>query len=51
MFPVKYEFHLHIKSKAVPVTGGGNLWSCKMLSIPRGLDSRLSDGGNFVSLM
>jgi hypothetical protein len=37
------------KSKAIPVTGRGGLWGCKMLRIPHRLDNRLTDGGKVVS--
>jgi hypothetical protein len=35
--------------KIVPVTGRGGLLGCEMLRIPHCLDSRLTDGGKFVS--
>jgi hypothetical protein len=37
------------KSKAIPVTGRGDLWGCEMLSIPHYLDNGLRDGGKVVS--
>jgi hypothetical protein len=37
------------KSKAIPVTGRGCLYSCKILRIPHCLDNRLTDGGEVVS--
>jgi hypothetical protein len=36
------------KSKAIPVTGCGGPYGCKMLRIPHCLDSRLTDGGKVV---
>jgi hypothetical protein len=36
-------------SKAIPVTGRGGLYGCKMLRIPHCLDSQLTDGGKVVS--
>jgi hypothetical protein len=38
------------KLKLSPGTGFGGLQGCKMLIIPHCLDSRLTDGGKFVSL-
>jgi hypothetical protein len=43
-------WHLNrYKSKAVPVTGCGDLYGCEMLRIPHCLDSRLIDGGKAVA--
>jgi hypothetical protein len=50
MFPVMYDHYLHLKSKAIPVTGRGGLQGCDMLRIPHCLDNRLTDGGEVVSL-
>jgi hypothetical protein len=50
VFPVRYEHHLHIKSKAIPVTGPGGLYGRDMLIIPHYLDNRSSDGGEVSSL-
>jgi hypothetical protein len=38
------------RSKAIPVTGRGDLEGCEMLRIRDCVDNRLTDGGNFVSL-
>jgi hypothetical protein len=46
MFPVRYEYYLHIQ---IPVPGLGGLYGCEMM-IPRFLDSRLPGGGEVVSL-
>jgi hypothetical protein len=37
------------KSKAIPVTGHGDLQGCEMLRISHYLDNRLTDGGKVVS--
>jgi hypothetical protein len=37
-------YRLHIKNKAVSLTGRGGLCSCEMLKIPRCPDNRLTDG-------
>jgi hypothetical protein len=37
------------RSKAIPVTGRGGLYDCKMLRILHCLDNRLIDGGKVVS--
>jgi hypothetical protein len=34
----------------IPVVGCGGLYGCEMLRIPQCLDSRLTDGGEAVSL-
>jgi hypothetical protein len=39
------------KSKAIPVTGRAGPYGFNMSRIPHFLDSRLTDGGQFVSLM
>jgi hypothetical protein len=41
----KYVVYAYKVSKAIPVTGRGGLWGCKMLRIPHSLDNRLTDGG------
>jgi hypothetical protein len=47
----EYLFQKYLKiSNAIPVTGRAGLWGCAMLRIPYCLDSRLTDGGKFVSL-
>jgi hypothetical protein len=38
------------KSKALPVTGRGDIWGCEMLRIPQCLESRLTDCGEVFSL-
>jgi hypothetical protein len=50
VFPVKYEHHLHTKSKDISVTDCGGLKCCEMLRIPRSLDSRPTVGGGVVNL-
>jgi hypothetical protein len=42
VFPVRYEHHLHIRNKAIPVIGREGLQVCEMLRIPHCLDSRLT---------
>jgi hypothetical protein len=37
--------------KAIPVTGCEGPWGCERSRLPRFLDNRLTDGGEFVSLM
>jgi hypothetical protein len=39
--------HIHVKGKAVPVTGRGGPQGCEMLRFPHSLDldNRLTDGG------
>jgi hypothetical protein len=49
VFPVRYE-HLHIKSKAISITGRGGLLVGEISRIPHCLDSRLTDGGKVLSL-
>jgi hypothetical protein len=39
------------KCKAIPVTGRGGPWGCKMSRIPHCLDNRLTDVGKVVSPM
>jgi hypothetical protein len=39
------------KGKAIPVTGRGGPQGCEMSSLPHFLESRLTDGGEVVSLM
>jgi hypothetical protein len=46
----KYNTPPQKKSKAIPETGRGGLWSCEMSRIPRCLDSRLTHGGQAVNL-
>jgi hypothetical protein len=41
--PVRYEHHLHIKSKAISVTGCGGLQACEILRIPYELDKGFTD--------
>jgi hypothetical protein len=41
VFPVRYEHHLHIKSKAIPVTGSGGPY-CETSRLPHCLDNRLT---------
>jgi hypothetical protein len=50
VFPVRYEHHLHIKSKTLRVTGCGGPWGSEMLRIPHYLENRLTDGSEVVSL-
>jgi hypothetical protein len=50
MLPVRYEYDLHIKSKAIPVTGHGGLKVCEIFRIPYRLYHRIADGGEDVSL-
>jgi hypothetical protein len=50
MFPVRYEHHLHIKSKGIAITGHVGLQGCELLVIPHCTDSRLTVGGEVVSL-
>jgi hypothetical protein len=50
VFPVRYEYHVYIKSKAIPVTGLAGLCSCEPLRSSDCLDIRLTDGGAVVSL-
>jgi hypothetical protein len=38
------------KSKDIPITCRGSLWGCEMLRIPYCVYSRLTDGGEVVSL-
>jgi hypothetical protein len=40
----------HKKSKAIPVTGRGGPYGCEMSRLPHFLDSRLTDGGEVVTL-
>jgi hypothetical protein len=39
-----------LKGKAIPVTGRGGPQGCKISRLPHFLDSRLTDGGEVVSL-
>jgi hypothetical protein len=48
VFPVRYESYLHIKNKAITVTGCGVLEDCEILRIPYCVDIRLTDGGDFI---
>jgi hypothetical protein len=50
VLPVRYEHHLHIKSKAISVSGREGLWGCGMFSIRYCLDNRLTDGLEVDSL-
>jgi hypothetical protein len=38
------------KGKVIPVTSREGQWGCERPSLPHFLDSRLTDGGKFVSL-
>jgi hypothetical protein len=42
---------IHLKEKAIPVTGRGGLLGCEMSSLPHFLDNWLTDGGVFVGLI
>jgi hypothetical protein len=42
---------LHIKSKAIPVTGQEGPEACETSRLPHVLDNRLTDGCEVVSLM
>jgi hypothetical protein len=50
MFPVRFEHHIHIESKAISVTVRGGLQRCEMLRIPYSLGNWLIDGDEIVSL-
>jgi hypothetical protein len=50
VFPVRYEHHLHIKTKTIPVTGRAGLLCCWMMRIPHCLDTLLTDDGEVVSV-
>jgi hypothetical protein len=39
-----------LKGKAIPVTGRGGPYGCERSRLPCFLDSRLTDGGEVVSL-
>jgi hypothetical protein len=43
------EEHTSIETKAIPVTGRGDLKGCDILRIAHCLDNRLTDGGKIVS--
>jgi hypothetical protein len=43
--------HVNYKSKAIPVTGRGDLQGCEMLRLPHFVDNQLTDGGEVVSHM
>jgi hypothetical protein len=47
---MRYEHHLHIKSKAIPITGCEGLKGCEMLRIRYYVNNRLTGGGKVVSL-
>jgi hypothetical protein len=55
-FTCRFDIYLKItiksksKSKAILVTGRGGRWDCETIMIPYFLDSRLTDGGEVVSL-
>jgi hypothetical protein len=49
VFPVRYD-NLHIKNKAIPVEGRGELQGCNMLRIPNCLEKRLKVGGEVFGL-
>jgi hypothetical protein len=50
VFPVKYEHHLYIKSKAIPVICHRDLQACETSRIPRCVNSRFTYGGKVASL-
>jgi hypothetical protein len=50
VFAVRYEYHLHVDSKAIPLAGRGGLLACEILMIPYCVDNRLEDCGEFASL-
>jgi hypothetical protein len=43
--PVRYEHHLYIESKAIPVTGNGGRQGYEILGIAHCLRNRIKDGG------
>jgi hypothetical protein len=47
--PVYCYLRQQVKSEAIPVTGRGGLYGCKMLRNQHCLDNRLTDGGKVVS--
>jgi hypothetical protein len=49
VYPVRYEYHLRMKSKAVAVTGRGGLKVCQLFIIPHCLENGLTDGGYVLS--
>jgi hypothetical protein len=50
VFPVRYK-HIYIQtSKAIPISGRGNLCSCDRERLPHLLDNRLIEGVEVVSL-
>jgi hypothetical protein len=51
VLPVRYEHNLHIKSKALPVTGRGGPQLSETSRLLRFLESWLTDGGEVVSHM
>jgi hypothetical protein len=42
---------IKVKSKVVPVTGGGSTQDCETSRLPQLLDNRFTYGGEVVSLM
>jgi hypothetical protein len=48
--PLRYESHLHTKSKAIPVTGLESPQGCEMLRMPHCPVNRIRDGGEVVGL-
>jgi hypothetical protein len=50
VFSVELEHHLHMNSKATPVTGRGGLECCEMLRIPYCLDNRFTYAGKILGL-
>jgi hypothetical protein len=51
MFHVRYEHHLHTKSKAFPVTGLVGAYGCETWGLPHILDKWLTLGRELVKLM
>jgi hypothetical protein len=45
MFPVRYEHHIHINNKSIPLTGRGDPHGLETSMIPHILDKSLSDDG------
>jgi hypothetical protein len=50
VFPVRYEHHLHMKSKTISVSDLGDLYGYEMLRILYCVYSLLTDGDEVVSL-
>jgi hypothetical protein len=49
MLIMKY-YKYEVKSKAISITGLGDLYGCEMSRIPHCLNNWLTDGGEVVSL-